>query len=245
MTTRKVQNPNNKGINAFIWAVVAVLAIAALVIGLIVTNGRDNQKAAMEADVLKMDGIDVTWSEGDDVIRLAAPDAKDAKEAALFEDFSCSYCAQYYVAAEEDMLARIKAGEIAIDLRPMAFLDRGTVGHSTKTLAAMLALLANGDTDAAFTLRDYLMRNQQQVYNNVDENKLAELAKGYGASDAAQQDIRDAKYNDAATKMSEDNSKFQEDVNGEVWTPRVIVDGKDLYDDGSLQETWPADLAAR
>ncbi|MCP1386982.1 DsbA family protein [Corynebacterium sp. TA-R-1] len=245
MTTRKVQNPNSKGSSAFIWAVLAVVAIAALVIGLIVYNGRNDQKAAMEAELISMDGIEVTWSEGDDVIRLAAPNAKDANEAALFEDFSCSYCAQYYEATEEDMLDRIKAGEIAIDLRPMVFLDRGNVGHSTKTLAAVLALLANGDTDAAFTLRDYLMRNQQQVYNNVDETKLAELAKGYGASNAAQQDIRDAKYLNAAMEMSADNSKLQQDLGGEVWTPRVVVDGKDLYDDGNLTENWPADLAAR
>ena len=38
MTTRKVQNPNKKGNSAFIWAVVAVIAIALLVIGLIISS---------------------------------------------------------------------------------------------------------------------------------------------------------------------------------------------------------------
>ena len=43
VTTRKVQNPNAKGNSAFIWAVAAVLAIAALVIGIIVYNGQNKR----------------------------------------------------------------------------------------------------------------------------------------------------------------------------------------------------------
>ncbi|QYH19290.1 thioredoxin domain-containing protein [Corynebacterium aquatimens] len=246
MTTRKVQNPNSKGNTAFLWAVIAVLAIAALVIGLIVNNGRNNQKAAAEAEMVKMDGINVTWNEGEDTIHLAGANPKaDANEGDLFEDFSCSYCAKYHIATDADMLELVKDGDITMNLRMMVGQDRGTVGHSTKSTAAFLALLAHGDVDAAFTLRNYLYENQQQVYNNVDETKLADLAKSYGASNAALQDIRDAKYIDAAMKMSGDNAKLQQDTSGEAWTPRVLIDGEDLYADGNLTETWPADLAAR
>lgn len=246
MTTRKVQNPNSKGNSAFLWAVIAVLAIAALVIGMIVNNGRHDRKAAMEADMVKMDGITVTWSEGDDIVHLAAAKGgKDANEGELFEDYACSHCADYHVASDADMLKQIKDGNITINLRPMVGQDRGTVGHSTKSTAAFLALLANGDVDAAFTLRDYLYVNQQQVYNNLDEKALAELAKGYGASDAAVKDIEDAKYVDAAMKMSADNTKYQQDTTGEAWTPRVLFDGADLNEGGNLSENWPAELAQR
>ena len=51
MTTRKVENPNKKGNTAFIWAVLAVLAIALVVIGLIVFNGRENRSAAIKEGI--------------------------------------------------------------------------------------------------------------------------------------------------------------------------------------------------
>ena len=96
MTTRKVENPNKKGNAAFIWAVLAVLAIALLVIGLIVYNGRENRNAAMQEEMIDATGINVAWNEDEDIIHLTGSN-KDAKTAELFEDFSCSHCADLHL----------------------------------------------------------------------------------------------------------------------------------------------------
>ena len=83
------------------------------------------------------------------------------------------------------MLDKLKAGEINVELRPMTALDQGQEGHSTKALAAELALIANGDLAQAFSLRDYLFQNQQSAYNKYDNDGFADLARDYGASDDA------------------------------------------------------------
>lgn len=245
MTTRKVQNPNQKGGSAFTWALLAVVAIALLVIGIIVYNGRNQQDEALQQYAVDTSGINIEWSEGDDVIHLTGKDAtQDAKAADYFEDFSCSHCADLHIASDEAMMDKLQAGEIKVDLRPMTALDRGTEGHSTRALAAELALVANGDYDAAFSLRNYLFRDQAAAYKaKMDNAAFADKAAVFGASGQAQQDIRDGKYLDTAKKMGEDNQKLQNDTTGESWTPRVLVDGKDVEDINPDRDAWPQTLA--
>lgn len=242
MTTRKVENPNKKGNTAFIWAVLAVLAIALVVIGLIVFNGRENRSAAIKEEMIDIEGINVAWNEDEDIIHLTGDNA-DAKTAELFEDFSCTHCADLHIASDEAMIEKLKAGEINVDLRPMTALDKGEEGHSTKALAAELALFAHGDLAQAFTIRDYLFQNQQTVYNKYDNDGFADMAKDYEASDAAIQDIRDGKFIETAKRMGADNMKYQEDNTGEAWTPRVLVDGKDIEDIEGKRDDWPQTLS--
>ena len=237
MTTRKVQNPNSKGGSAFIWAVAAVIAIAALVFGLIIFNGNNERNEAREAGKADMTGITVEWANGEDVIHLKGENA-DAPTGQLFEDFACGHCATLHVTTDEEMLQALRDGSINVELRPMVFQDRGAVGHSTNSLAAVLALINHGDIDTAFTLRDYLFANQQQVYNTLNPDKLADLAKDYGASDEAVADIRDSKFVEAAQTMGADNMKLQQDVTGEAWTPRVWIDGMDAEEVGESREAW-------
>lgn len=242
MTTRKVENPNKKGNTAFIWAIVAVLAIAALVIGLIVSNGRTQRSEAAQEDMVDMSGITVEWTEGDDRIKLTGSNA-DAPLGDLFEDFSCTYCAELHVATDAEMIEALKAGDINVELRPMVTQDHGVVGHSTRSQAAFLALIANGENNAAFTLRDYLFANQQQVFNQEDSDSLADMAKEWGASSNAVQDIRDEKYLDTAQEISEKNLQYQQDETGDAWTPRVLIDGKDAEDLGAGREEWVTTLS--
>ena len=242
MTTRKVENPNKKGNTAFIWAVLAVLAIALVVIGLIVFNGRENRSAAIQEDMIDVEGVNVAWDGEENTIHLTGDNA-DAKTAELFEDFSCTHCADLHIATDEAMLEKLKAGEINVELRPMTALDQGQEGHSTKALAAELALIANGDLAQAFTVRDYLFQNQQSAYNKYDNDGFADLAKDYEASDAAIQDIRDGKYIETAKRMGSENMKYQEDETGDAWTPRVLVDGKDIEDIEGKRDNWPETLA--
>nr|WP_236883531.1 MULTISPECIES: thioredoxin domain-containing protein [Corynebacterium] len=192
--------------------------------------------------MIDVEGINVAWNEDEDIIHLTGSNA-DAKTAELFEDFSCTHCADLHIASDEAMIEKLKAGEINVDLRPMTALDKGEEGHSTKALAAELALFANGDLAQAFTIRDYLFQNQQTVYNKYDNDGFADMAKDYEASDAAIQDIRDGKFIETAKRMGADNMKYQEDNTGEAWTPRVLVDGKDIEDIEGKRDDWPQTLS--
>ncbi|OFT81072.1 thioredoxin domain-containing protein [Corynebacterium sp. HMSC29G08] len=237
MTTRKVQNPNSKGGSAFIWAVAAVIAIAALVIGLIIFNGNNERNEAREAAKADMSGITVEWAEGEGVIHLKGANV-DAPTGQLFEDFACGHCATLHMTTDADMLQALRDGSINVELRPMVFQDRGAVGHSTNSLAAVLALINHGDIDTAFTLRDYLFVNQQQVYNTMNPDKLADLAKDYGASEEAVADIRESTFVEAAQSMGADNIQLQQDETGEAWTPRVRFDGEDIEGVSEEGTTW-------
>ena len=104
-------------------------------------------------------------------------------------------------------------------------------------------MFAHGDIAQAFTIRDYLFKNQQAAYNKYDNDGFADMAAEYGASKEAVQDIRDGKYVDTAKRMGDNNRKYQEDNTGEAWTPRVLVDGKDIEDIQGKRDDWPETLS--
>lgn len=239
MTTRKVQNPNQKGGKAFIWAIVAVIAIAALVIGLIVSNGKSQRNAAVREGMIDMSGINVEWAEDDNVIHLVGANPS-APTGQLFEDFSCGYCAELHKQTDAEMIEALKAGDINVDLHVMEFQDRGIEGHSTRSLAAMLALISHGDMDQAFSLRDYLYVNQQATARYTADD-FADLADSYGASKDAVSDIREGAFIEKAKEVGAANLKLQEDETGEAWTPRVWIDGKDAEELGD-REAWVTTL---
>ena len=242
MTTRKVQNPNEKGGAGFIWAVVAVLAIAAVVIGLIVFNGRTQRSAALAERMVPAENLQVSYNEGDPFFTLSATDgAADVPSVSLFEDFSCPHCAELAEATDSNALEKIQAGDLSVDVHPMVFLDgqgaQYTPGHSTRALAAELALASRGEAEALWNLRTSLFAEQQNVFNKVDNDDLAERAKEFGASEEAVQDIRDGRFDQAAQDMGKTNFDYQNDKTGQAYTPRVMRDDKDLVD-GQEINNW-------
>ena len=81
------------------------------------------------------------------------------------------------------------------------------------------------------------------IRDRYDNDGFADLARDYGASDDAVQDIRDGKYIDTAKRMGDANRAYQEDKTGEAWTPRVLVDGKDIEDIQGDRNDWPQTLS--
>ncbi|SDR72603.1 thioredoxin domain-containing protein [Corynebacterium timonense] len=232
MTTRKVTNPNEKKGGGFIWAIVAVVAIAVLVIGLVVYNGRNQRDEAMAERMIPVDGLEVGYTEGDETLVLSGGQNTDAPVVDLFEDFSCPHCADLAKETDEEMLEKIRAGELEVHLRPMTFLDgqgeNYQVGHSTRALAAELALAGHNDVAAMWNLRVYLLENQQSAFNSLDADGFADLARDYGASDEAVQDIRDEAFLSTAEEMGKANLDYQNEQTGEAYSPRVMKDGQDL-----------------
>ena len=240
----KVANPNSSGGKGFWWALGALILIGALVIGLIVYNGRGARADRLAENMENVDGV--TMELTDNAITLSGENADGAKEASLYEDFACHYCADLATKSDAQMLEKIKSGELKVHIHPMVFLD-GTgqqynKGYSTQALAAALALADKGDVAAYWNMRKVLLEEQQSLYSSSDNNSLADTAKDFGASKDAVQAIRDGEYEDKAKELGEANEKDLVDKTGELSSPHVLVDGKDV--ESNPLEKWIDDLLA-
>jgi len=224
----KVSNPNSKGGSGFIWAIVAVVAIAAVVIGYIVMSGQ-GKKTEHLAD---RETIDVAFESefSDNAVTLKSADAKaDAEVVDLYEDFSCSYCGQLAVNTDEQMQAAIEDGDLVVNVRTLNFLDRGSIdGHSTRAAAAVLALAEAGETDAYWNLRAYLMEDQEELYNKWSNDDFADAAKQFGASDETVEKIRSGENVEPTNTLATANADKLNAETGSVSSPRVIQDGEDV-----------------
>lgn len=224
----KVSNPNAKGGSGFIWAVVAVVVIAAVVIGYIVMSGQGKKTEHLA----ERESVDVAFTSefGDNAVTLKSENAKaDAEVVDLYEDFSCSYCSQLAEATDEQMQAAIEDGDLIVNVHTLNFLDRGNIdGHSTRAAAAVLALAEAGETDAYWNYRAYLMEDQQEIYNKWSNDDFADAAKQLGASDDVVETIRSGENVEPAFELTSANADKLESETGSVSSPRVIQDGKDV-----------------
>lgn len=252
-TSRSVQNPNEKSNGGFWLALLAILLIAGLVIGLIVFNGRSKQESKggdgeqgteqvdqaspvdermnKKYDEKVIGGLKLDYSADEGIITLTSDaTADDAKKAALFQDYSCSYCADLAIETDKDMIAKINEGKVAVEIRPLNFLDRGQVNHSTRALAATLALVNDGDVATYWKLNAALMEDQANAYTNSSPDYLADLAQKLGASEKAVAEIREEKYNDEANQVGQKNAEWLQNETKTVSSPRVFVDGEEVKD---------------
>ena len=224
----KVSNPNAKGGSGFIWAVVAVIAIAAVVIGYIVLSGQ-GKKTEHLAD---RETIDVAFTSdfSDNAVTLKADNAKpDAAEVDLYEDFSCSYCAMLAENTDEDMQAAIESGDLVVNVRTLNFLDRGNAeGHSTRAAAAVLAIAEAGETDVYWNYRAALMEEQADIYNKWSNDDFADAAEQLGASEGVVETIRSGENVEATDQLATENADKLQAETGSVSSPRVIQDGQDV-----------------
>ncbi|GAB3701800.1 DsbA family protein [Corynebacterium nasicanis] len=224
----KVSNPNAKGGSGFIWAIVAVIAIAAAVIGYIVLSGQ-GKKTEHLAD---RENISVAFDStfADNAVTLKSADAKpDAEVVDLYEDFSCSYCGQLAENTDEQMQSAIEAGDLVVNVRTLNFLDRGSIdGHSTRAAAAALALAEAGETQAYWNLRAYLMEDQEDIFNKWSNDEFADAAKQFGASEGVVEKIRSGANVEPTNALATANADKLNAETGSVSSPRVIQDGKDV-----------------
>lgn len=234
MSSTKVTDPNAKGNSGFLWAIVAVLIIAAVVVGFIVFRGqsatvdryaeRERTEVAAEAEYT------------DGAITLAASGAAEgAEEVEIYEDYSCSYCADLAEETDERMLQEIEDGNVVVHLRPLNFLDQGSVGHSTEALAASLALISRGEVETYWNLREVMMEEQTEIYNQWGADDFADAAAGLGASDEAADAIRAEEHLDEAVELAEGNASRLEELSGSVSSPRILQDGQVIAEQDPTQ----------
>lgn len=231
----KVRNPNETS-KGFLWAVLALVLIAAAVIGYVVISGK--QPKATQYAEREQTPVSFELATKDGAIQLKSANAKkDAANVDLYEDFSCHYCAQLAEATDADMKKAIEAGTVVVNIHSMRFLDNGQDGHSTAAGTAVYTV-AKMDTPAVYwNYREALMQDQQDLYGE-DVVQLAQIAADLGASAETVEAIKSGQYQDEFKKLADGNEAKLEKVGEKVSSPRVFIDGTEVA--GQAMYSWVA-----
>lgn len=227
----KIKSPNEKS-NGFLWALLAVLLIAVVVVGYIFFSSRD---AKIEKVTGEFEQTQVNFNVAlkDNAYELKSDKATDATpRVELYEDFSCPHCSDLAIATDKAMLKAVEAGELIVDVRTLNFLDRGNVdGHSTRAGEALMIVGQTGDANAYWNYRDLLMNKQKDIYAKWNMSDFAAAARQLGVSEETAKKIADASpEHTEAISMFKANSEKLETETGKVSSPRIIKDGKDIDD---------------
>ncbi|MDY6049985.1 MAG: thioredoxin domain-containing protein [Corynebacterium sp.] len=221
MGQAKIKNPNAKS-NSFVWILVAIVAIIAIVLAFILTKGNEKVNADTAFNVT-VEGSSIT---------LAADTAgPGTPEVDLYEDFMCPHCAELGAVTDDQMKEALNAGKVIVHIRDLNFLVPGEDGMSTRVGTAALSVAKTGDTKAFWDFRQAMMEQQSAAYTaKWDAAKLSEEAKKAGAnSDAVKAIANDADKQEFIANATE-NAKTLKQVppDNQVSSPRVIFNGADV-----------------
>lgn len=231
--SQKIKNPNDKG-NGFVVGLVALIAVIAVVVGAVVYMGRNQPLEGLPNEDVKfnvaLDG---------DVIRLSADNAKDAKTATVYEDYSCHYCADMANGGHADELKALNDGKLIVEHRTLNFLDNRSKlpptevqGHSTQTYAIARMIAKSGDAKVFWNFHTMMMKDQQTSVTWKAE-ELAKRLQQLGASSEIVDEVRNGIDLKDAQLSADANGKFLEGKIGSISSPHVFVGDKDVLKEAS------------
>lgn len=240
--SNKVQNPNQGGSKNFLWAMVAIVVVAIVVVGFIVIQGQGS-KAAKLGD-RDYEDTSLAMEVGSDSITLTSANASaDAKSVQLYEDFSCLHCSELSLATDADMKTQIEDGNLVVEIKPLNFLDRENIdGHSTHALAAALAVADSNDATLYWNFRAFLMEDQSEIYNQWSDDDFADGVEALGADSSVVDAIRNGDNIQRAYDLATANGEELTEETGSLSSPRVLQDGKDV--EGNISDWITTVLAS-
>lgn len=225
----KIKNPNEKS-NGFLWALIALIVIVAVVVGYIVISGREannNEYADREREAVSFSSS----IDGSSIVLKSDNAADNAKVVDLYEDYSCPHCRDLAEATDADMKQLIEEGKVIVHVRSLNFLDNAPGGNSSRAGAAAYTIAESGDTETYWNYRTLLMQEQQNIYGQWDNAKFGNVAGQLGASEDVVNQITDGANMDAfANDVAAPNATKLEQDGGSVSSPRVFVDGQEVQD---------------
>ena len=171
------------------------------------------------------------------------PTSGDVIQIQTYVDYMCPYCGQFEATNAEYLRTLVESGAASLEIFPLAFLDRVSMGSAYPTRAMnAFGCVADQQPSAALDFHELLFANQPaESTTGLSDDEIIELARQAGAKSAAVETcIRDQQFKswtDAAT----DRATQDRNVTA---TPTVLVNGQ-LYE-GSLtdQATFRQFIAA-
>lgn len=224
--SQKIKAPDSKSGTGFIWTLVAIIAIAAVVIGLFVWKNTGDDKLAEE---MPQEDVNFTVTREDNAVVLASKDVKkDAPKVEIFEDFSCPHCGELARADHQDALKALNDGEIVLKYHFMNFLDGEARGSSTRGAAVALAVAETGNAKAFWNLHKHVMFNQADVARNWDYEKYAGALSAYGLDQGVIDSIKSGSVEEAVISLVDGNEEELKKREGSVSSPVVYANGKQV-----------------
>lgn len=201
--------------------IVVVVLILIGAAGYAIKSQVDQNNAPSAAPSHLTDGVGVVY---DREAATGKPAPDDPVEVVLYEDFQCPACRAFEAASGQYLQKAVEKGDITIEYRPIAFLDRmSSTNYSTRSLNAAACVLDEKGVKAFHQLHDLLYANQPEEGSaGLPDSQLAQLAGQVGASDA-DSCIKNGTYKDWTADVTQKASDA-----GISSTPTVKVDGKSV-----------------
>ncbi|WP_210502659.1 DsbA family protein [Nocardioides xinjiangensis] len=155
---------------------------------------------------------------------LVVGEADAPKEIVIYEDFLCPFCGQLEQTVGDQLDAAVEAGEVTVEYRPIAFLERIS-DYSPEAANAFAVVLDASGPEVAKEFHDLLFDNQPAESGPFpDEDRLVEWAVEAGATE---DDVRPGIEDMAFEGWVEAASDAASDA-GVDSTPTVLVDGEEV-----------------
>ena len=241
--SQQIKAPNSRGGSGFVWVVVAILAIAAVVIGLFVWKQSTKNNIAEE---MPQQDVNFTVSAKDGAIELASDKLKkDAPTVEVFSDFSCPHCSDLVKADHEDMHKALTDGDVKVVFRFLNILDQKPGASSTRGGAVAYAIAKTGNAKAFWNMHDKMYLDQAEVARTWGWEELGKAAEAYDIDPGLVEKIKKGEVQNEDSSMFDKNSKILTDRGQQVSTPQVFANGKayELKPDGQGGiKSWVPDL---
>ncbi|WP_369130174.1 DsbA family protein [Modestobacter roseus] len=197
-----------------------VVAAAVLVVALVVVVVVQTQRTSTAADAGAPAGTVA------DSTAFPVGDAGAPVTVTVYEDFQCPVCRSFEEANGDTLDQLVADGEIVLQYRPVAILDRfSTTDYSTRALNAAAVVADEAGIDAFEQFHDLLFADQPAENGpGLSDDQLIDYAAQAGATgEAVEQGITELRFEDWTAQVTEAFSQA-----GMTGTPTVLVDGEPL-----------------
>ena len=235
--------------------IVAVVAVAGLVAGLLLNNVRPDGPGPAN---MASNGIVLTGAEGvitpvetpalaaDATPKPTVPDdSGTVANIVTYIDYLCPFCGQFEQTNSESIRAMIEEGAATLEVHPIAILTNKSAGTQYSLRAAnAAACVADNSPESFLDFHDLMFQNQpEEGTEGLSNDEIAELAKQAGVSSFStiEKCIDDKQFHtwvQDATNQALTQPVPNSDLASITGTPTVLVNGKQYV--GSL--TDPAEF---
>ena len=215
----KYQPRAQSSVTTYVLAGLAVVVVAAVVIGGILWNSNSDEGTA-DTNVLATTAVFTAGS-------ASAPTTID-----MFEDFQCPACRNLEETSGAALTDAANSGQLQIRYHMLNFLDKrsGSGDYSSRAAGAMKCVATTEDQTIQMAYHSLLFKEQPEEGDvDHDNQALAAFAKDVGAGEATQACIFEGAEVAAAQKLAEQSqAELSTALGGQVGTPSVLEDGKQV-----------------